>query len=266
MLTSTILIVGHSHTASVLGALSVRNKHWAAPEGLHVGVVNLRKLMPDLGLTTRDVIVLQPPAPPRLHPGVVAEVERLIVPDSRLYLVSMIGGNAHNVLGLIRAEIPFDFILPEAPQLPLEPGAQLVPYGAMRTVLEQRMQSDRNTLEALRRLYPGVLLHMESPPPPQDDAYVAAALEDFRTIFPSGDVVSATLRYKLWRLHSTIVERYCHELGIIFVQAPVETRDAHGYLASQAYGNATHGNAWYGSRLLGQMEAIVLVEQSERAA
>ena len=266
MLSSTILIVGHSHTASVLGALSVRNKHWAAPDGLHVGVVNLPKLMPSLGLTTRDVTVLEPPAPPRLHAEVIAEIERLVVPDSRLYLVSMIGGNAHNVLGLIRSDVPFDFILPEAPQLPLDAGAQLVPYTAMRAVLEQRMQNDRNTLEALRRLYPGVLLHMESPPPPRDDEYVAGALEDFRTLFPDGDVVSATLRYKLWRLHSSIVERYCHELGIIFVQAPIEARDAEGYLAPQAYGNATHGNAWYGSRLLGQMEAIVMVDQSERAA
>jgi hypothetical protein len=266
MSSSTIVIIGHSHTASIQKALAKRNAHWAAPEWLNFRVVSLPHVMQTLGLTTRDVTHVQAGEAPRLHAAVVAEIERAIVPNSRVFIASMIGGNSHNVLGLIRSDTPFDFVLPESPDLPLEAGARIVPHGALKACLEGWLHYHRSTLDALRRQYPGRVLHLESPPPPSDDAFVAASLEDFSKGNTSTDVVSAALRYKLWRLHSTIVEHTCHELGIAFVQAPLEARDHAGFLAPQAYGNATHANAWYGSRVLFQLEAIAMIDQSERAA
>lgn len=263
---STILIVGHSHTVCVNEALQARSQQWAAPAALQARVVDLVHLMPTLGLTISDLLLTDPATPPRLRPEVVIEIERHIVPGSRVYVVSMTGGNVHNHMGLMRAPIPFDFVLPEAPDLPLDEDARIIPYAAMSACLEQRMRYDRATLEALRRQFSGVLLHMESPPPPGDDGHVARWLGAFRDLNTSGAIVSAPLRYKLWRLHSSIVERFCHELGIFFVQTPIEARDARGFLAPQAYQDATHANAWFGSRLLGQMEAVVMVDQCERAA
>ena len=266
MRNGTILIVGHSHTACVARALRARTHHWAAPAGLCTHVVNLMTFMPTLGLTFNDVLLREPASEPRLRREVVAEIERGIVPGSHVHVVSMVGGNVHNFLGLMRAPIPFDFVLPEAPDLPLEAGARIIPYSAMQACLEELMRDDRATLAALRRQFSGVLLHLESPPPPRDDAYVVQWLGTFRDFNDTGEIVSATLRYKLWRLHSTIVKRFCHDLGIILAEAPLETRDAEGFLARQAYQDATHANAWYGSRLVGQLEAFAMSHQFERAA
>jgi hypothetical protein len=51
---------------------------------------------------------------------------------------SFVGGIAHLSLAIWKHPQPFDFVLPEAPDLPLEPDAELVPSDAMRTVLERR--------------------------------------------------------------------------------------------------------------------------------
>ena len=266
MVSSTILIVGYSHTVAVRNALATRNRHWAAPEWLNVRVLNLREFMPTLGLTVADVTQVDSQGPPHLHPEILGEIERQTIPDSRVYVASMVGRNVHNIFGLMRADVPFDFVLPEAPDLPIEGGAQLIPYAAMTACLERHLGHDRSTLEALRRQFPRGLVHLESPPPPRDDEYVTQHLGAFRTLNASGHIVSAALRFKLWRLYSTIMRRFCQELGIVYVPSPIETRDAHGFLARQAYGDATHGNPWYGSRLLLQLEALVMVDQCETAA
>jgi hypothetical protein len=128
------------------------------------------------------------------------------------------------------------------------------------------MRYERCTLDALRRQYPGPLLHLESPAPPRDDAFVADALDEFRSLSPDGTVVAAALRYKLWRLHSTIVRSFCDGYGITFVPAPAEALDADGYLARHACQDATHANAWYGGRLLDQIGAIVSSGHDDRRA
>lgn len=265
MLTS-VVVIGHSHTPSILKALSDSTDAWTVPQGLHVEAVNLREFMPSVGLTTREVTRFEPPAPPALHPAVIAALDGCVVPGSHVCVVSMIGGNSHNVLGLFRHERPFDFVLPGDSSLPIETGAQIVPYSAMRACLERRMRYERGTLEALRRHHPGALLHLESPAPPRDDGFVADALDEFRTLSPDGTVVGAALRYKLWRLHSAIVKDFCDALGITFVAAPVDALDGHGFLARHACEDATHANAWYGHRLLNQIDALVSSGHDDRRA
>jgi hypothetical protein len=266
-MTTSVAIVGHSHTSAVAGALAAGTRYWTAPEGLHVRVLNIVQLVADLGIDRLEQTLTAPDAPPRVHPGIAAEIDRAFAPDARPYFVSMLGGNGHNIMGLLRHQVPFDFVLPEASHLPLEAGAQVIPYGAMRALLERRLKYERNTFEAMRRQYPGPYLHLESPPPPRDDDYVVKSLDDFFRNKNSPDgIVSAALRYKLWRLHSTIVQSFCEALGMTFVRTPVEACDPDGYLAPQAYANATHANAWYGGLLLRQVEAIVTAGQDDRRA
>ena len=261
---TNVAIVGHSHSGCVLAALAAGRPYWEAPEGLFVRGVNLAQLVPRLGLKPLDQTVIEPDGPPRVHPAVAAEVDRLFEPDAPVRFVSMLGGNGHNIVGLLRHEIPFDFVLPDAPDLPLEAAAHVIPYGAMRTLLERRLQFERSTLVAFRSRYPGPFMHLESPPPPRDDEFVAASLDEFFKSRPLGDVVSASLRYKLWRLHSTIVRSFCHELGIAFVSTPAEACDPYGFLDRRAYGNATHANAWYGGLVLQQIGALVMATQDDR--
>ena len=261
---TTVAIVGHSHSGCVLAALGAGRPYWEAPEGLQIRGVNLAQLVQRLGLNPLDQTTIEPGAPPRVHPAVLAEVAPLFESDEPVHFVSMLGGNGHNIVGLIRHEIPFDFVLPEAPQLPLETGSQLIPYAVMRTLLERRLQFERSTMVAFRSQYPGPFVHLESPPPPRDDQFVATSLDEFFKSRPAGSIVSASLRYKLWRLHSTIVERTCHELGITFVRTPPDACDPDGFLHQRAYGNATHANAWYGGRVLRQIASLVMAPQGDR--
>ena len=67
-------------------------------------------------------------------------------------------------------------------------------------------------------------------------------------------VAPASLRHKLWRLHSHLVAEDCHAAGIEFVPAPPGAQDGRGYLAEAAYGDdSTHCNTWYGRRVIEQI-------------
>jgi hypothetical protein len=262
----SVAIVGHSHSGCVLAALGAGRPYWEAPEGLQIRGVNLAQLVQRLALNPLEQTVFEEGAPPRVHPAVLDEVAPLLESESPVHFVSMLGGNGHNIVGLIRHDIPFDFVLPEAPHLPLEAGAQLLPYAVMRTLLERRLHFERSTMIAFRAYYPGPFVHLESPPPPRDDQFVATSLDEYFKSRPAGSIVSAALRYKLWRLHSTIVERTCQELGITFVKAPAEACDSDGFLVRRAYGNATHANAWYGGRVLHQIATLVMPQGDRRVA
>src|SRR5262249_5393548 len=48
---------------------------------------------------------------------------------------AFIGGVNHLTLGLKRHPVPFDFVLPDEPDLALDSGAQIVPYGAMERIM-----------------------------------------------------------------------------------------------------------------------------------
>jgi hypothetical protein len=65
------------------------------------------------------------------------------------------------------------------------------------------------------------------------------------------------LRYKLWHLHSEIIQEFCIKRNIGFIRCPPETVDAEGFLLPQFYADPMHVNEAYGALVLTQMRRVV---------
>jgi hypothetical protein len=240
--------IGHSHVRCVEEA--------AQEQGVALNCLNL---------WTFGRPVLYDGPSPRLDPDLKA---RLGAP-----IFSLIGGSAHEILGLIKHPRAFDIILPEAPDLPLEPGAEILPAAAVRQTMESLMSVHLDLLRLLPGGSAGPVFHLESPPPFPDDDVLTEGLAGlmatpfFERFVPAGETPAPSepsryqaggkgLRYKLWRLNSQIVRETCAQSGVIFVPRPPQSVDAEGYLKRELFAFAGHANKDYGAMLLNQMAAL----------
>lgn len=181
-----------------------------------------------------------------LHPAVAAAV----VAAKAERLVSVLGGNDHSMIGVAAHRPAFDFVLPEAPDLPLDRQAQLVPAQMLRAELAKRIAPHLQALKSLHAMAPGRVVHVESPPP-LPEAHIKRHPVPFTDAIAALGVAPALLRYKLWRLHSGLYREACARLGISFLPSPPAMRDAAGMLLpSGCHPDATHGNALYGGHVL----------------
>ena len=169
---------------------------------------------------------------------------------------SCFGGNAHNVLGLVRHPRPYDFVLDEEPKRMVDEAAEIIPAALVENTLSRQGGFPETLwcLRALKRTCGGLLAHCESPPPVPSAAHLLQFAGVFKEKFQQCGVAPAALRYKLWRLHSRLIRRECESLGILFLDAPAQMMDADGYLAEPGWNqDATHGNAAYGMAVVRQL-------------
>ena len=231
------LIIGHSHitaprrAAAALGVTRLRFVELARP--------SLQLLEADgaLAMDLRALLANELPAA-----GAV---------------ISMVGGNAHNLFGLVNHPQPFDFVLDERPDLPLAEGHHLIPSALVERILQRAAQADLDVLAGVRREVRAPMFHVESPPPIPSDAHIRRRPGIFAGELASSSVAPRTLRYKLWRLHSRLFRRLCEANDIGFIPAPAETFDADSFLGERFWNpDPTHGNEHYGARVLAQIAAV----------
>jgi hypothetical protein len=240
----SLLVIGQSHIAAIRAAARVRREaDPCAPQ-------------------TRVIHTLEP----RYAPELVADESAFAAPlmaairdqteRHRPHIVSCIGGNVHNVMGLIRHPRPFDVRL--TPHDVLGQGIEPLTQGLLRATLTHAMSRDLVRLRLLAALS-GSLIHLESPPPLQDDALILDRADAF---FRDHDLIAlgvapAGLRHRLWKLHGMIMRDACAEAGIRFVPIPEIAQDEDGYLHPTFAADATHGNALYGEAVIQQIEAYL---------
>lgn len=236
--TAPILAVGTSHLAALEEAI---RHNGTAPR---IAFVQLR----DPGY--RGALVRSPAGAPSLKRRLAEDVTE----RSRELVVSLVGGNKHNILGLLNHPRPFDFILPDEPDLPFTQGAECVPVGLVAESLTRRAANELDLLRALRRATTATMVHMESPPPNPSVEHIRRHPGVFKDRIDALGVAPTHLRYKLWRVHSSVVRAVCSEIGITFVPAPREAQDAHAMMLEAAWAeDPTHGSAWYGALVLKQI-------------
>lgn len=180
--------------------------------------------------------------------------------SDRNVLVSMVGGNAHNLLALVQPPRPFDFVLGEKPDLPLDGGSERLAEAEVAAVLSSAVEGEiAPILRAMAHSVGGEIWHLESPPPIRSNDHIARHLEARFQGQPGGTRVSSpALRYKLWRLHSAAVRKCCDELGIRFLEHPAEGVDTDGFLREEHVpANATHAAPSYGRLQLDQIERLL---------
>lgn len=237
-----VLVFGRSHLRAVRLAWNARTEA-GRTEGLELRFIQL---------LSRD---WQPSVVEgRYNEKILAELAR---PNLRL-IVSVVGGNEHNVLGLVNHPTRFDFVLPEAPDLPLQEGAAILPSLLVRKSLERRIAPTVRLIRLLRRSTRLPIVQLDSPPPIPSAEHIARYPIGFEELVPELGVAPALLRYKLWRLRSEIAREACESMGIRVVPVPKPMQDPHGMLVRDAWADdATHANAFYGERLCRQILAIV---------
>lgn len=235
------LVIGHSHLAALHLAYRIRTE-CKQREGVELHFIQLRNDR------FRPAIVKE-----QLNP----EIRKILNEISWGAIISMVAGNDHNVLGLVNHPIKFDFVLPEVPSLPLQSDADVLPYGLIRRCLAARIRTKLAVISALRTAVVAPVFHMESPPPIPSEGHIRAYPGIFKDKIDALGVAPATLRYKLWRVHSSLVREHCMTQGITFIPAPQAMQDEDGMLVEDAWNNdPTHGNRVYGEHLFRQILSI----------
>ncbi|WP_426688347.1 hypothetical protein [Rhodanobacter ginsengiterrae] len=229
-----ILCLGHSHLSCVARA--------AEAGGTDLQVLNFWE-MPGALVRRGDATVFSP-----------ALEQRLRAHDGAMF--SLIGGAVHGVVGMLVHPRRFDFVLPWEPDLPLDSLAEVLPALAVRGMMEALMEEYLALMAQLRRLHDGPLFHLESPPPCADAKRMDADIP--WDLYPGmcREISPAATRYKLWRMHSHIVQDWCAAAGVTFVACPVASMDADGFLLDRYYGDGAHASDRYGELVLAQMREL----------
>ena len=225
-------LIGHSHTQAIFDA--------AGREGMALRGFNF---------WTAPQPMLDP-ARSAFHP----EIRNVL---SEGVVFSAVGGAAHNILALVTHPRPFDFVLPERPDLPLTKGAEVLPFAAVREALAAAVRDYLHIIGLVRRTATGRVFHIDAPPPLEDGARI---LQDVPWKFfedLTRDVAPAALRWKCWRLHSDLVGTFCRTEGVEVLPPPAESMDARGFLKPEFYRDAMHVEESYGALVLRQMKAVL---------
>jgi len=226
------LCLGHSHSASLQLA--------AEAAGTPLEVLNFWNL--PFGVVTVD-------GHARLAPELRARL--------RAPLFSLIGGQVHHDIGLVEHARPFDLILPEHPDWPVQPGAEIIPADAVRAEIRARMTPYLELMDDARAAIDGPMYQLQSPPistldavPTDDPGFVAFFGPDCRMSSP-------WLRRKLFTIHSDLVQAHCAQAGITFLPCPAAAFDADGFLRPGLNGTPGHASPAYGALQLRQILALL---------
>jgi hypothetical protein len=223
--------IGHSHSACIEDA--------AHAAGAALDVLNFWHL-PGAILTQDGEQTLAPYVRARLHAPAF----------------SCVGGAVHYDIGLVLHPAPFDFVDPSTQGEALVPGAELIPYGAIRHTLEIRTRPYLAIMDLVRACVAGDVFHLQSPP-----VFEAETIQEhdpgWVAFYGRGcSMAPAPFRRKLWRLHSDIVARHCAATGIVFVPCPPGALTRDGYLRPGLNGKPAHANAAYGALVLDQIRRL----------
>lgn len=231
---STLLCIGHSHVACVAQA--------AAKTGIALQAMNFWG-MPGA--------VEQADGKVRLSADLEQQLQR-----HEGAVFSLVGGAAHGVLGMLVHPRRFDVVLPEQPGLALDPPAEVLPALAVQRLLEALSADYLALMTQVRHACSGAFFHIEPPPPYADALRMHADMP--WDMYPGmcHEISPVAMRYKLWRLHSRILARWCTENDATLVSCPAEAMTAEGYLQEACYGDGAHANDVYGTLVLQQMKRL----------
>lgn len=172
-------------------------------------------------------------------------------------LISSMGGGSHAVLSTAAHPQPFDFVLPEAPDLPLDPEAEILPYAAVRRLLEADVREFLELTEMLATAGRGPVFHVDAPPPVADGAYIRPHMP--WEYFPGRrhEISPKWHRYRMWRLNTDIAREHAKRIGVGFIGHPREAEDAEGFLSQAFSQDGVHGDPAYGRLLAARILSVV---------
>jgi hypothetical protein len=251
--TKLAIIIGHSHIGALTHALARRDTSVSDERApLHVGLYEAWKYNGEPPYLTKA-----PDGTDHFNPAILASVAGLEAGRSEASFFTLFGGNGHSVVALVRHPRPFDFVLPEAPDLPLDPDAELVPVRYVGSILQGLLDPFLYQLYCLRKATQSPVLAFEAPPVNGDADYLSPRLDAFFTQGGGDRMIGAKhMRLKTRLLQTQLQARICTENGIELIPPPAASLDPEGFMVPECYGSdATHAGEFYGELLLHQIEA-----------
>jgi hypothetical protein len=240
MMSRPVICIGHSHIGAVSKGAALSNRKIIEFRLREIGKADKASKKDGLGDQVRDKLA----AAVREHRA--------------KSVICFCGGGTPAVMGLVQHPLHFDFVLPEQSDLPFDSGAVPIPFSAIRATMALRLRKHRRVLAQLAKISPAKLIQVESPPPAADEAFVTKAAAKYDPDVRTLGISSAHLRYKFWKLHSSLFEELCAKFDIGYVKNPPEVFDAAGYLAKPYWGDYVHANAEYGALILRHLEGLDL--------
>jgi hypothetical protein len=238
-----VLVIGHSHIV----ALKQAHLHDLA----HLSVDR-----PDLAFDFVRLFLVTPGEASEQF-GIGAELRSQISSGNYDLIVSCVGGNGQNAFGLANHPVPFDFVVPEEPDLSLSADAETLPASVIRKSLREHNDQAFIALREIKDAATSRVIHVESPPP-SPNSHIVSNPGYFEEVVAKHGVAPAVLRYKLWRLNSFQFRDFCAGCGIEFMLSPPEFRDAQGMLVESARDpTPTHANGHYGAAILSRIAAFI---------
>jgi hypothetical protein len=237
------LFIGHSHTQAIYDA-SIENNN----------IIDWGFMDPIDGFGPIQNLDGRPHLLPIIKDSIISKSVKA------KFIVSTIGGNAHNFYGLIKNPVPFDFDSPVIIR-PRHSDCQYIPYNNIKESFKRKIYNgDISMLQGVLNDNIIVHCHIESPPPIRDNNVIMSLLDDyFIKKYPNVEIADPWFRLKFWKLHSNIYQEYCKRNNILFIESPVAALDEHGFLKYDYLSkkSSTHANSDYGKLVLNQLDNIL---------
>lgn len=176
------------------------------------------------------------------------------------FLISVLGGNQHQVLSLIQHPQPFD-VLEKNEIYEIEQDVQVIPYQQLLDLLQSGLNGkDGKRIKHLKSLTKAKMIHLVPPAPKENSEHI---LKKHETHFSNSGihdkgVSKASLRAKIWRIQVNALKNLSAEWQVAILEPPKGTIEDNSFLKPEFYANdATHANEKYGELILAQLESLI---------
>ena len=152
---------------------------------------------------------------------------------------------------------PFDFLLPERPDLILVPGRTVIALDVIQDQLSRHLKRTVLELQAIRLFCPRLRIVRIIPPPPSSSEALRQWTTAQQIAEHATQQLPTSVRLKLWLLYADMLEKSTVGLGLDTLPVPAEATHELGTLLYEYMGDFIHGNAAYGALVCRQISALV---------
>jgi hypothetical protein len=260
-----LLGVGHSHLAALREAHYDKLRANRAPREYHLEFQHL----------AHDPFKMEGVGAEEIRPklknvfeeirGAISKARQIAIPNEPKLFFSLMG-HYHFFRATTNHPRPYDFVLPERPDLDLDQDAQIIDSRLVEASLKEEIRPCLEFLEIVRAEARAHLFLYSSPPPIGDDEFLSQVRHIGK--FSEHGVSPADFRLKTWLLQERIYRQACKSLNVGYVGAAPHTCDAKGFLRREYWHeDGFHGNPKYGEVMLEHvLDAIMNRSGVERVA
>ncbi len=246
-MTKNILVIGHSHI------YSIRNAYKEHKFASDFHFIDLRLFVPVVD--SQGV----------LNPLLKFELNKVFTSMKPDLLITAIAGNDHNVFSILNSPEPFDFCLKAEPEVEINEKCEIVSESLVKSRLELKLKNKVLNVNKLISEFYRIPLYILEPPPPVPEDHIHNYPGVFIDKIKECGVSPLSLRYKFWRVNSSILKDFCTENQFGFIQVPSGCLNKEGSLVDKALNqDPTHGNSWYGRKIIDQIARICKTTKSEK--